>query len=162
MQPDEMLQRCADPALELSPAKAAAAFARGEICAGALDGERLAGYAWFAFAPTPHVDGLWMDFDADVAYTYRTFVRPEHRGRGIAAALYRLADLHCLERGRRHAVLCVEAHNRPSLLAAERSGARDLGFTAYAHVGGVFLSMRTAGVRRVGYRFYLPAPESGF
>ena len=160
MQQDELLERCTDPALELSAAKAAAGFARGEICAGALAGERLVGYAWSAFAPAPHVDGIWMDFASHTAYTYRAFVHPAYRGQGIAPALYGLADPCCLERGRVIAVLCIEVHNRSSRLAAERSGARDVGFTAYAHVGGAFLSVRTAGVRRVGYRFYLPAGKT--
>ena len=151
-----MLEHCADPELQLSAQKSKAAFSRGETCIGALDGGRLAGYAWFAFRAAPHVNGIWMDFDPRVIYTYRAFVRPGYRGRRIAPALYRFADLHFLERGRTFAALCIELDNQPSLIAAQRSGARTIGFVAYLHAGGRLLSLRTSGAKGIGYRFYVP------
>ncbi len=153
----EMLERCANPQqLELSPQKSAAAFSRGEVCIGAMDGGRLVGYAWFAFRPAPHVNRIWMDFDPRVIYTYRAFVHPGYRGRRIAPALYCFADGLFLDRGRTFAALCIELDNAPSLIAARRSGARTVGFVAYLHAGGRFLSLRTRGARKIGYRFYVP------
>ena len=156
---DELRPQWSDPELEFSEAKAREAFARGEVCVAAFDGPRLVAYAWYAVEPAPHSNGLWMEFDRRAVYTYRAFVAPRYRGRGIAPALYRFADHLFLERGREIAVLCIEANNTPSLAAARRSGAHGIGYCAYWHVGGRFFSLRTPGVRHVGFRFYLP-PES--
>src|SRR3954463_6309338 len=81
------LARFADPELELDEAKAREAFVRGEACVGALLGDALVGYAWFARQAAPHLGGIWMDFGSEAIYIYRAFVKREARGRGIAPAL---------------------------------------------------------------------------
>lgn len=154
---DELRSQWCHAELEFTEAKAQEAFARGEVCVGAFDGARLVGYAWYALAPAPHSNGLWMDFDRRAVYIYRAFVAPRYRGRGIAPALYRFTDRLFLERGREVAVLCIAANSKAPLAAARRSGAHAIGYCAYWHGGGRFVSVRTPGVRHVGFRFYLPA-----
>ena len=156
---DELRAQWSEAEVEFTEPKARDAFARGEVCVGAFDGPRLVAYAWYAVAPAPHSNGLWMDFDRRAVYVYRAFVVPRYRGRGIAPALYRFADRLFLERGREIAVLCIQASNKPSLAAARRSGAHAIGYCAYWHGAGRFFSLRTPGVRHVGFRFYLP-PKS--
>lgn len=153
---DELRARWSDAELEFTEPKARDAFARGEACVGAFDGVRLVAYAWYAVAPAPHSNGLWMDFDRRAVYIYRAFVTPRYRGRGIAPALFRFADRLFLERGRQIALLCVEASNEPSVAAARRSGAHGVGYCAYWHGAGRFFTLRTPGVRHVGFRFCLP------
>jgi len=151
----EVLELCADASLDLGPRKVEAAFRRGELCAGAFEGGELAGYCWFALSAAPHMDRAWLEFRPDVVYTYKSYVRPACRGRGIAAALYRFADEYFLERGRTHAVICVESHNRPSIAAALRSGFAAAGYAAYAgHAGLRAWCSRAAAC--FGLRFYLP------
>lgn len=146
----------ADPELGITPTKAAEAFARGDVCVGAFDGTRLAGYAWFASHAAPHVDGLWMGFDSNAVYIYRALVRPQDRGRGIAPALYHFADRHFLEQGKSYAIICVNVYNQPSIAAAKRSGASTAGYTAYCAAGRGFFTVRSPGARRCGFRFYRP------
>lgn len=145
-----------DPELEIDARKVSEAVSQGEVCVGAFLGEALAGYAWFACQPAPHSDGIWMDFDRGGIYTYRAFVHPRYRGRGIAPALYRAADRVFLESGRRFAVLCIEATNVASLAAARRAGARRAGFAAYWRRGRRFRFWRTRGADPCGFRFYMP------
>ncbi len=152
---DDLRAQWSDAELEFTEGKARDAFARGEGCVGAFDGPRLVAYAWYAIEPAPHSNGLWMDFDRRAVYIYRAFVAPRYRGRGIAPALYRFADRLFLERGREIALLCIEAGNKPSLAASRHSGAHGVGYCAYWHGAGQFLSVRTSGVRHVGFRFYL-------
>lgn len=156
LEEQEALEHFADSELPLSVEKSKTGFSRGEVCIGALDDGRLAGYAWFASRPAPHFDGIWMDFDPRVIYTYRAYVRPGYRGRRIAPALYCSADALFLDRGRMFVALCIELGNTPSLIAAQRSGARTVGFVAYLHAGGRFLSLRSRGAKKIGYRFYVP------
>ncbi|HUQ25649.1 MAG TPA: GNAT family N-acetyltransferase [Burkholderiales bacterium] len=151
---DESIAACADPALDLAESSVRAALARGDLCVGAFHEGRLIGYSWFAYQATAHVDGIWMDFDTSAIYIYRALVRPEYRGRNIAPNLYRMPDQLFLEKGRRSAIICIDTANRPSLQAAERSGARTAGFAGYFKLGPGFASFRTAGARRMGFRFY--------
>lgn len=151
----EALALCADPTLDLVPAKVQAAYARGDLCVGAYHDGVFAGYCWFALSPLPQMDGAWLEFPDHVVYTYKSYVRPAFRGRGIAAALYRFADALFLRQGRTHAVLCVESHNQPSIAAARRSGFADAGYAGY--LGGARLrAWRSRAAAGYGLRFFLP------
>jgi GNAT superfamily N-acetyltransferase len=152
----DLLKHCADPALELPGASARGALARGDRCVGALEGGRLLGYAWFAFAPTPESGGMWIDFDADAAYSYRHFVRPECRGRRIAGRLLPAADALCAAQGRGRCLILIHEHNAASIRASERSGARTVGHAVCLTLFGRLLCWRSPGTKRHGLRFFRP------
>ena len=154
----EVHERCADPELGLAASKVAAAHSRGDRCVGAFENGRLVGYCWLAFAPVPLLDGVWVDFFADAVWTYKSFVRPSHRGRGIAAGLYRCADSLCRDRGRSVSLLCVEIRNRPSARAARRAGYVRAGYAGYFCRGGRLAPAYSPAGKRAGLRFFLPAP----
>ena len=156
----EALALCADPALGLSQPKVSAAFARGDLCAGAFEAGRPAGYCWLAFAPLPHLDGVWVGCSEEAVWTYKSFVLPSHRGRGIAPTLYRFADRLCVERGRAFSILCTEAHNRPSVSASLRAGYAGAGYAAWVRGGKSLLPWVSPGARRLGVRFFVPAPRN--
>lgn len=152
----EVLILCADASLGLAPANVQAACSRGDVCLGAFDKGVLAGYCWFAFSPLPCMDSAWVEFPPDAVYTYKSYVLPAYRGRGIAPAMYRFPDPIWLRRGRTHAVICVESHNFASIAAAKRAGFSAAGYAAY--VGGERLrAWRSGGVAGCGMRFYAPA-----
>jgi GNAT superfamily N-acetyltransferase len=156
MSEPDVLALGADAALDLTAAKVRAAYDRGDLCAGAFAGGELAGYCWFAFSAAPHLDGVWLDFPPDLVYTYKSYVLPAFRGRGIAAGLYRFADPESLERGRKLAIICVESHNRPSIAAAKRAGFSSAGYAAY--VGGAHVrAWRSRRAADQGLRFFVPA-----
>ena len=156
LDPHDALAMGQDQELSVAPEMARQAYTLGSLCIGAFHAERLAGYCWLAFSPVPHLDGVWADCDRQAVWTYKSFVRPEYRGRGIAAALYRWADAECLERGRRFSVMCVESHNRPSIRAAQKAHYRSLGLAAYATAGNVLIQTLSRGARRTGVRFFVP------
>ena len=151
----DLLPLCADASLDLSPSKVRAAYGRGDLCVGAFERGVLAGYCWFALAAAPHLDRAWLEFPPHVVYTYKSYVRPAFRGRGIAAAMYRVADGLFLGRGRTHAVICVESHNWPSIAAARRSAFAAAGYAAY--VGGARLrAWCSRAAAAYGLRFFVP------
>ena len=152
----DVLQYCATPGLDLEPARVRAAFARGDVCAAAFDSGALVGYCWFAFAPVPHLDGVWVDFHEEGVWMYKSLVLPSHRGRGIAPALYRATDRLGTQRGRRFLVSCVETHNRPSI-AAKRTGYAHSGYAGYLRRGASLWTWSTPAVKRIALHFYLPA-----
>ena len=151
----EVLALCADPVLDLVPSKVQAAYRRGDLCVGAFEDGEFAGYCWFALSPAPQMDGAWLEFPDHVVYTYKSYVCPAFRGRGIAAALYGFADTQFLERGRTHAVLCVESHNRPSIAAARRSGFAEAGYAAYL-AGARLRAWHSRAAAGYGLRFFVP------
>jgi GNAT superfamily N-acetyltransferase len=155
MPPGEIGALWRDRELEVREEMARAASERGDLCVAAYDGPVIAGYCWHAFAPVPHLDGVWVRFARHVAWPYKSFVRPAYRGRGIAQRLYRFADAAGIDRGRCTSVICVEAHNAPSVAAALRAGYRDAGAAGYLRRGSLFRDWYSAPVRRLGVSFYL-------
>lgn len=154
---DDVAALCADQELDLRLDSVKAAFQRGDLCVGAFDGSTLAGYCWLAFAPLPHLDGVFVEFAGDVVWTYKSLVRHSHRGRGVAPALYRHADTTCLQRSRDRSLICVESHNVPSISAALRAGYHSAGRAAYVRRGSFFADWYSPGlVQRHGLSFFVP------
>lgn len=146
-----------DATLDLRHDAVHAAYARGDLCVGAFERGALAGYCWLAFAPLHHLDGVWVQFGADVVWTYKSLVLPAYRGRGIAPALYRHADALCVERGRVRSLICVESHNGASIAAALRAGYATAGRAAYVRRGRFFADWYSEGlVSRYGLEFFVP------
>lgn len=152
---DEVLAECRHPALDLSETSVRAAYARGGLCIGARQRDQLVGYVWFAFDAAPHLDGVWVQVPPQAIYRYKAFVRPAHRGKGIAPAMYRYADGVFAGRGRESVVNCIATHNLASIAASLSSGARPLGHLAYWRSARRFLSFHSRAVRQLGLRFYL-------
>lgn len=152
----QLVDLCGRAELDLRTASVAAAFERGDVCVVAYEGGRLAGYCWLAFAPLPHLDGVWVRFAADAVWTYKSLVLPAFRGRGIAPLLYRFADQRCLERQRRCSVICVESHNASSISAALKAGYAHAGSAGYLRRGGLFFDWYSTPIRRDGASFFVP------
>jgi GNAT superfamily N-acetyltransferase len=152
----EALQFANDPQLELTPAWVRNAYAGGGVCIGAIEGRRLLGYTWLAFAVTRYASGVSIGFDGRFRYSYKSFVRPECRGQRIAQALHALADRRDLRRGRTHALNFLEFDNHASFAALERAGSRTLGYAAYAKCFGMVVAVRSPAVKRAGIHLYGP------
>jgi GNAT superfamily N-acetyltransferase len=154
---EEVLRFGEDATLDLRHEAVYAAHARGDVCVGAFERGALAGYCWLAFAPLHHLDGVSVQFGADVVWTYKSLVRNAYRGRGIAPALYRHADALCLERGRARSLICVESHNGASIAAALRAGYARAGRAAYIRRGRFFADWYSEGlISRYGLSFFVP------
>lgn len=156
MPQDEVIGHCSDAALDLREEGVRAAYQRGDLCVGAYVGGRLAGYCWLAFGPLPHLDGAWVRFGEDVGWTYKSLVLPGHRGRGLAASLYRFGDEECRARGRTRSVICVESHNGPSVTAALRAGYLPGGFAGYLLSRSELRGWTSHAASRLGIAFFLP------
>ena len=150
----ELLPYCTDPELELSERHVRSALARGDLCVAAFDGACLVGYEWFAFGPTPHIDGVWVEFDARARYSYKKFVRPGYRGQRIGPGLSSHGDRWCMQRGCSRTVAFIDLDNEAAWRASSRLGSRTVGYAGYVSLFGLFLAFRTAGARDCGFRFY--------
>ena len=152
----EVVVLCADSALDLRKEAASAAYSRGDLCVGAFDSDELVGYGWLAFGAVPHLDGAWVEFNQTVAWTYKTFVRPSRRGKGIAPALYRFAAAAGREHGRSVSLICVESHNAPSVAAALNAGYAAAGYGGYLLRPTGLRTWLSRAASLYGIGFFLP------
>jgi GNAT superfamily N-acetyltransferase len=159
LEPGELRSLAGDPSLGLSGPKIDAAFARGDVCVGAYVDARLAGYCWFATAALPHLDDVWVDYSPQTLWIYKSLVLPPYRGRAIAGQLYASAEGRSRETGRRQTVICVEAHNAPSVAAALRAAHAPAGYAAYQLSGARLRTWYSGAVKPYGVRFFRP-PEA--
>jgi GNAT superfamily N-acetyltransferase len=149
---EQALAWCADPELDLDPQRVHAAYRRGDICVGATEAGVPVAYTWFAYAPAPHIQGMWVNFGGFARYVYKTFVRPSHRGRRIARELYRRASAICPARGRTLNVLMVDVDNDASARSAEGAGYVGIGYAGFLRG----LAFRSPGAARCGFCFFRP------
>ena len=154
----EVLDFACDPELELSEARVRDAYAAGNLCLGAIEGGVLLGYTWLAYGDTRLSDGVWVGFGPEFRYSYKTFVRPAHRGQRIVQALHALADSQELRRGCAFALDVVAVNNLPSLAALRRTGSVPVGHAVYARCFGLLLVLRSPGLMRAGIEIYRPTP----
>jgi len=152
----ELLGWCRDDELELDEPKVLAALRRGDICIGALQGDRLVGYVWFAFGDTPHVEGSWVRVERSARYLYKAFIRPGYRRRGFAPRMYAGASALCPRRGRVLGVLAVEADNSAGLRTPRRAGWLAIGYAGFVRCLGRVLAFRSYGSLRYGFAFFAP------
>jgi ribosomal protein S18 acetylase RimI-like enzyme len=148
-----LLAYCADPELDLRDAAVRAALAAGDICVGAFDEGRLAGYVWFSFRSAAHVDGVRVRVGPRVRYAYKVHVRPSCRGRGIGRSLLEQGALLCPRRGRDLGLSFVAPDNVASLRAFTAAGWRRAGYAGYLKWRGLFRAFASAGTARKGAGF---------
>lgn len=156
MEEHDMLALCSQPSLDLDAGKVSDAYARGDVCLAAFEQGEAVGYCWLAFAPLPHLDGVWVDFDQHAAWLYKSFVVTAHRGRGIAPALYRFAKRCWRAKSREYALICMESHNLASISAARRAGYRASGMGGYMFQSDKVYSWTSPRAKPAAVRFYLP------
>lgn len=153
LEEQDLLAYCADPELDLREQAVRAALAAGEVCVGALEDGRLAGYLWYSFGRAAHVEGVRVEVGPRLRYAYKVHVRPGARGRGIARALIVRGARLCPRRGRDLGASFVAPDNRPSLRAYAAAGWRRAGYAGYLRSLGRFSAFGSAGAVRLGARF---------
>ncbi|HEX6266968.1 MAG TPA: GNAT family N-acetyltransferase [Burkholderiales bacterium] len=153
LETQDLLAYCADPELDLREKSVRAALAAGDVCVGALDQGRLAGYLWYAFGGAAHVDGVRVQVGPRLRYAYKVHVRPGQRGRGIARELLARGTQLCPRRGRELGLSFVAPDNAPSLRAFAAAGWRRAGYAGYIKCAGRFRAFASAGAARLGAGF---------
>ena len=152
----DLLEASTDRELYLDPDFIRGAMARGDLCCGAYLGEALVAYTWRAPATAPFRDDLWVRVKDPLHYVYKSFTRPEHRGKGLHIALTRDADSYMLKAGRPAEVGFIDISNVQSLGAARSLGRRKIGWAGYTRVFGRCYMFRSGGVKDAGAEFFVP------
>ncbi len=120
----DALQSFADqPRSEMPRAFVDEALRHGDECYAICDGERLAGYGWYATRPIPiDPSDLTLQFADGYVYMYKGFTDRDYRGQRLHAIGMSRALQHYLDNGYRGIVSYVESTNFDSLKSCFRMG----------------------------------------
>lgn len=105
------------------------------VCA--LDGGEIVGYLFVSLDATHRVHPLEQTLTFDGGYVRRVFVRPSHRGRGVATALVSRARTVAADAGAEEIHALVALDNKPSQWVFEANGFEVRSEHVYYRVGGL-------------------------
>jgi hypothetical protein len=127
--PDEVRRHALDPANDLQAEFVARAEAGMDLCYGALDGDVLAAYGWYALASIEpeHNVGLAVSYPSDQAFMYKGYTRHEYRGLRLHGLCMGLALEDLGSRGVRSLVSVIDWDNFASRRSSARIGYREVG-----------------------------------
>ncbi len=152
---DDLLAAAEETPDQLSETFVDEAFARGDYCVGAFDGDRMVAWAWASFTTAPHGEGLWVAVQPPYSYGYKWFTIPAYRGRGIIGKIAILRDkLGAEAEGITHNVGFTETHNYASWRSNRRLDTQFVGYAGYFRLFGKAYPFRTPGVVKHTFRFY--------
>ena len=150
----EQVRRFAENPANGLPAEFADRAERGmDLCYGAIHGDRLASYGWYALhsVEPEHGAGTALGLPRDMAYLYKGFTHPDFRGQRLygACMAWALKALH--ERfGVKRLLAFVYWNNTPSLSSCVRLGYERLGLLMVGRGGPVHVPSEA---RRLGVTF---------
>jgi len=147
----EEFSRLADAPRLASDEFYAGVIARGDRCHYMADGDRVAGYGWYATAPVPESDDTWIHFSPDYVYMYKGFTAPEYRGKQLHAYGMAHAAAEACARGYKGLISFVEVHNEQSLRSVARLGYRTFGTCVRLRLFGRTLTFSSPGCRPYGF-----------
>lgn len=126
---DEVRRYADDPRNGLSPGFADRVDGGFDMCFGAIHGDRLANYGWYAFTAVEpeHAAGVSLGLPTNVAYIYKAFTHPDFRGRRLNGACVAEAAAILGTQGIDHVLAMIYWSNEASLRSFERVGFRKLG-----------------------------------
>jgi hypothetical protein len=135
LDPAEVREFAGDPAADLAAPMASRICTGRDYCFAALDGNRLACYAWFALGSIeaeyhrgsqPH-SGVAVSFPPNVAFMYKGFTHPLFRGRSLYGAVVSLGLAALETHGIDTVLSTMDWTNQPARRALRKVGAEELG-----------------------------------
>jgi hypothetical protein len=159
---DELRALVAEPALQLDGTFIDSAAASTAIMTGVFENDRLAAYAFATGHAVPAGDGMWVKCDYPYRYSFKSFTRPEYRGRRLSTFASLASDAMFMNLGYTHAISYTETHNFASIRTEASKGNVLIGIAGYVRFGSSRLSFRSPGCRRVGFAFYPSMPEERY
>jgi hypothetical protein len=155
---ETLLRAVEDPELDLDGGFVRAALSRGDLCFGALEGQRLVSYAWRSLGAAPAPDGMWVRVAPPNHYAHKAFTLPAWRGRRLHIAVSLASDEHFRAQGHGAEVGCNEITNYPISAAADYLGRNRIGYAGYLKWFGRRVPFRTRSLEKIGFEFFEP-PE---
>jgi GNAT superfamily N-acetyltransferase len=138
--PEQVRHFAANTANDLPPDFVQRAERGWDLCYGAIHGDRLASYGWYALhsVEAEHSAGTALGLPRDMAYLYKGYTHPDFRGQRLYGACMGWA-LEALEEryGIRRLLAFVYWNNTPSLRSCMRLGYDRLGLLVVGPGGPV-------------------------
>ena len=106
---------CKEPDNDMSEKFINEALSHGEECFAALDGDKLANYAWYSDRPSHARRDIYFYFNNDHKYRHKAFTNKNYRGKSLNVINKVKACEYYTEKGYKGLLSIVEAHNFNSL-----------------------------------------------
>ena len=153
---DEVARFSADPINQIGAEFVERARSGHDLCFGALCGDRLASYGWYALGCVEgtHASGVALGLPGDTAYLYKGFTHPDFRGRHLYPACMGAALAALRPRGIDRLIAFVYWSNAAALRSCEGLGYRSLGHLLVGPRGPIRVPV---AARDLGVRFGVEA-----
>lgn len=122
-------------------------IADADVCMGAFENDQLAAYGWFTRSPRD------LKLPRNMAYTYKAFTRPEHRGLGLQTAIKQNAWQLLQADGVKKFLTIVNWINWPSQRACHWAGYQAIGQTTTFKLGKREFVVASPSISRSGITF---------
>ena len=135
--------------LDLSESFVEKAFSRGDQCVAAFFKNKIVGYGWYSLVSTEISEGLYLRFNKDCYYQYKSFVIPEHRGNNLLSQITQI-KIGDDKLNRKITFSCIETHNYSSLTAYKKNGNDKIGCSAFIENRIGFVNFSSPNLRNYG------------
>ena len=146
-----------DPALALKGEFLNSTAARWATMTAVFDHERLVSYAFAIAGSGPAGDDMWVKCSPPYRYSFKSFTRPESRGRRLSTYASLGSDRFFLRGGCTHAISYAATYNFASIRTEASKGNVFIGIAGYLKLGNLRVTFRSPGCRHAGFEFrYVP------
>ena len=150
-----------DPELDLAMDFVEWAIANSATMTTVFEHERAVAYAFAIAGSAPAGDGVAVRCEHPYRYSFKSYTRPEHRGKRLSTYTSLGSDAAFMRRGFTHAISYARTSNYGSMRTEAGKGNRVIGIAGYVIFRGVRFTFHSRGCRRVGFAFFDPASSGG-
>jgi len=152
---EEVRRFAQDPSLQMTPEFVESSLARRDYCFGVLQNGRLVAYDWRGVnQPVPLNRDLAVHYaHPGQVYGYAMYTQAEYRGLRLQRYSVGRAEARLLAEGHTHTIGYVALQNFASIRNLSRiRGQAFVGLAGYLRIRGRYLTFRTPGASRYGFR----------
>ena len=117
-----------------------------------LHRDRVVAYAFAAVGGARIDEHVCASCDLPYRYSFKSYTRPEYRGRRLSAYTSLHSDPLFLARGCTHAISYASCYNLASIRTEASKGNRYAGFAGYIVLGGWTITFHSPGAKKIGFR----------
>ena len=147
-----------DPELDLAADFVDWASANSATMTAVFEHNAVVAYAFAIAGSAPAGDGVGVRVEHPYRYSFKSYTRPEHRGKRLSTYTSLCSDAAFVRRGFTHAISFAHTSNYASIQTETDKGNHAIGVAGYVAFRGLRFTFHSRGCRRVGFAFF---PASG-
>lgn len=150
-----------DPELDLAADFVEWAIVSAATMTVVFEHDRAVAYAFAIAGRAPADDGVWVQCEYPSRYSFKSYTRPEHRGKRLSTYASLCSDAVFMRRGYTHALSFANTSNYASIRTEADKGNRVIGIAGYVVLRWLRFTFHSRGCRRAGFALFVPADGRG-